>query len=78
MDATNEIRITDQDVATISRIAEALKRVRNKDVSPSETISFVCRSLKGVFEEQDESKVLQRITDAVDRLEGQGPSDFKS
>lgn len=68
MNATNEIRVTDKDVATIGRIAGTLKRVRNKDVSPSGAVSFVMRSLKGAFEEQDESKILQRITDAVDRL----------
>jgi hypothetical protein len=68
MNATNEIRITDKDVATIGRIAGTLKRLRNEDVSPSGAVSFVMRSLKGVFEEQDGSKTLQRITDAVDRL----------
>jgi hypothetical protein len=74
MNATNEIRIIDQDVATIGRIAGALKRSRNRDVSPSEAVSFVLRSLKGAFVEQDESKTLQRITDAVDRLESRNVS----
>jgi 20S proteasome alpha/beta subunit len=75
MNASNKIRITDQDVATIGSIAGTLKKFREKDISPSEAMSFIVRSLKCSFEEGKESDAIQQIVIAIDRLKSKTVSD---
>jgi hypothetical protein len=70
MVSEKEIRLANQDVLTVETITRTLKRLRYSDVSHSQTISTVIRSLKSAMTKMDEAKVLARLAVALKRTRG--------